>query len=208
MTVTLIYAPSAAYTGGFTTALNQLSQSKRYLHQLVAKGHPEPSAPREQPVKKSGVPSWHDSDGSTKGNGNFQISKVRVADIVCIQDLCPSDSMSFTAQWTILLLSSDVLQERRYEANLMTCLLFYPHLMARIASASTLTTMLEGLASVFLQVAEFKGSTKLGSFTSFLFAWSDFNASSHVYLKLLLAWYHVLCKRSPHYCINIAAVFL
>ena len=40
------------------------------------------------------------------------------------------------------------------------------NLQARIASASTLATMLEGPASVFLQVAEFKGSTKLGSFTS------------------------------------------
>nr|GEU72704.1 hypothetical protein [Tanacetum cinerariifolium] len=107
-----------------------------------------------------------DSDGSTKGSGNFRSSKVRVAAIVCIQDLCRSDPKSFTAQWTILLPSSDVLQARRYEANLMTCLLFDPHLKARIASASTLATMLEGPASVFLQVAEFKGSTKLGSFTS------------------------------------------
>ncbi|GJU17487.1 HEAT repeat-containing protein 6 isoform X1 [Tanacetum coccineum] len=107
-----------------------------------------------------------DSDGSTKGSVNFRSSKVRVAAIVCIQDLCRSDPKSFTAQWTILLPSSDVLQARRYEANLMTCLLFDPHLKARIASASTLATMLEGPASVFLQVAEFKGSTKLGSFTS------------------------------------------
>ncbi|GKD88707.1 truncated transcription factor CAULIFLOWER A-like protein, partial [Tanacetum coccineum] len=50
-----------------------------------------------------------------QGSGNFQSSKVRVAAIVCIfvrKDLCRSDSMSFTAQWTILLLSSDVLQVR------------------------------------------------------------------------------------------------
>ncbi|KAK9076613.1 hypothetical protein SSX86_004947 [Deinandra increscens subsp. villosa] len=107
-----------------------------------------------------------DSDGSTRGIGNFRSSKVRVAAIVCIQDLCRSDPKSFTAQWTILLPSSDVLQARRYEANLMTCLLFDPYLKARIASASTLATMLEGPASVFLQVAEYKESTKMGSFTA------------------------------------------
>lgn len=83
--------------------------------------------------------------------------------------------------------------DRRYEANLMTCLLYDPYLkvfinvgfihscvffylsrdafnmygfQARIASASTLATMLEGPASVFLQVAEYKESTKLGSFTA------------------------------------------
>ncbi|XP_076881431.1 uncharacterized protein LOC143529544 [Bidens hawaiensis] len=107
-----------------------------------------------------------DSDGSVKGTSNFRSSKVRVAAVVCIQDLCRSDPKSFTAQWTILLPSSDVLQARRYEANLMTCLLFDPYLKARIASASTLATMLEGPASVFLQVAEYKESTKLGSFTA------------------------------------------
>ncbi|KAI3787534.1 hypothetical protein L1987_42072 [Smallanthus sonchifolius] len=107
-----------------------------------------------------------DSDGSAKGISNFRSSKVRVAAIVCIQDLCRSDPKSFTAQWIILLPSSDVLQARRYEANLMTCLLYDPYLKARIASASTLATMLEGPASVFLQVAEFKESTKLGSFTA------------------------------------------
>nr|XP_043638828.1 HEAT repeat-containing protein 6 isoform X2 [Erigeron canadensis] len=107
-----------------------------------------------------------DSDGSVKGVSNFRSSKVRVAAIVCIQDLCRSDPKSFTSQWTILLPSSDVLQARRYEANLMTCLLFDPYLKARVASASTLATMLEGPASVFLQVAEYKESTKLGSFTA------------------------------------------
>ncbi|KAJ9549714.1 hypothetical protein OSB04_022257 [Centaurea solstitialis] len=107
-----------------------------------------------------------DSDGSAKGISNYRSSKVRVAAIVCIQDLCRSDPKSFTAQWTILLPSSDVLQARRYEANLMTCLLFDPYLKARVASASTLATMLEGPASVFLQVAEYKESTKLGSFTA------------------------------------------
>ncbi|KAL4570566.1 hypothetical protein LXL04_026222 [Taraxacum kok-saghyz] len=109
---------------------------------------------------------FSDSDGSVKGTGSFRTSKVRVAAIVCIQDLCRSDPKSFTAQWTILLPSSDVLQARRYEANLMTCLLYDPYLKARIASASTLATMLEGPASVFLQVAEYKESTKSGSFTA------------------------------------------
>ncbi|GMP35299.1 hypothetical protein CsSME_00007790 [Camellia sinensis var. sinensis] len=62
----------------------------------------------------------------------------------------------------MLLPSSDVLQPRKYEATLMTCLLFDPYLKARIAAASTLVAMLDGPASV----AELKESTKCGSFTA------------------------------------------
>ncbi|KAM1339707.1 hypothetical protein ACFX2I_038454 [Malus domestica] len=109
---------------------------------------------------------YSDSDGSIKDTDNIQKSKVRVAAIVCIQDLCQADSKSFTSQWTLLLPTSDVLQPRKYEATLMTCLLFDPYLKARLASASTLEAMLDGPSSVFLQVAEFKESSKRGSFTS------------------------------------------
>jgi hypothetical protein len=35
---------------------------------------------------------------------------------------------------------------------------------ARIASASALEVMLDGPSSIFLQVAEYKGSSKFGSF--------------------------------------------
>ncbi|XP_048445342.1 uncharacterized protein LOC103950747 isoform X2 [Pyrus x bretschneideri] len=109
---------------------------------------------------------YSDSDGSIKDTDNIQKSKVRVAATVCIQDLCQADSKSFTSQWTLLLPTSDVLQPRKYEATLMTCLLFDPYLKARLASASTLEAMLDGPSSVFLQVAEFKESSKRGSFTS------------------------------------------
>lgn len=109
---------------------------------------------------------YSDSDGSIKETENIQKSKVRVAAIVCIQDLCQADSKSFTSQWTLLLPTSDVLQPRKYEATLMTCLLFDPYLKARISSASTLEAMLDGPSSVFLQVAEFKESSKRGSFTA------------------------------------------
>jgi len=83
-------------------------------------------------------------------------------------DLCRGEPKIFTAQWTMLLPSSDVLQprNRKYEATLMTCLLFDPYLKARMASGSTLVAMLDGHASVFLQVAEYKESTKCGSFTA------------------------------------------
>ncbi|KAM2228062.1 hypothetical protein ACFXTI_014799 [Malus domestica] len=107
---------------------------------------------------------YGDSDGSIKDTDNIQKSKVRVAAIVCIQDLCQADSKSFTSQWTLLLPTSDVLRPRKYEATLMTCLLFDPYLKARVASASTLEAMLDGPSSVFLQVAEFKESSKRGSF--------------------------------------------
>lgn len=111
---------------------------------------------------------YSDSDGSAKDADNIRCSKARVAAIVCIQDLCRGDPKIFTAQWTMLLPSSDVLQprNRKYEATLMTCLLFDPYLKARMASASTLVAMLDGPASVFLQVAEYKESTKCGSFTA------------------------------------------
>lgn len=107
-----------------------------------------------------------DSDGPTIGAHNIHCCKARVAAIVCIQDLCRVDPKLFTAQWTMLLPATDVLQPRRYEATLMTSLLFDPYFKARIASASTLISMLDGPASVFLQVAEYKDSVKRGSFTS------------------------------------------
>ncbi|PRQ16798.1 hypothetical protein RchiOBHm_Chr7g0188131 [Rosa chinensis] len=109
---------------------------------------------------------YSDSDGSLKDTESIQKSKVRVAAIVCIQDLCQADSKSFSSQWTLLLPTSDVLQPRKFEATLMTCLLFDPYLKARVASASTLEAMLDGPSSVFLQVAEFKESSKRGSFTA------------------------------------------
>ncbi|XP_019198974.1 PREDICTED: HEAT repeat-containing protein 6 [Ipomoea nil] len=107
-----------------------------------------------------------DSDGSGKDGCYVRYAKTRLAAILCIQDLCRADPKSFTTQWTNLLPSSDVLQPRRYEATLMSCLLFDPYMKARITSASTIRAMLDAPSSVFLQVAEFKESTKLGSFTA------------------------------------------
>ncbi|KAM7531528.1 hypothetical protein LguiB_034938 [Lonicera macranthoides] len=109
---------------------------------------------------------YSDSDGSAKDAYNVCSSKARVAAIVCIQDLCRADPKLFTAQWTMLLPSSDVLQPRMSEPTLSMCLLFDPYLKARIAAASTLATMLDGPASVFLQVAEYRQSSKCGSFTA------------------------------------------
>ncbi|XP_055822666.1 uncharacterized protein LOC129891362 isoform X2 [Solanum dulcamara] len=105
-----------------------------------------------------------DSDGSGRGTCNTSYGKTRLAAIICIQDLCLADPKSFTAQWTMLLPSSDVLQPRRYEATLMSCLLFDPFLKARVAAASAIRAMLDAPSSVFLQVAEFKESAKCGSF--------------------------------------------
>ncbi|KAJ8562353.1 hypothetical protein K7X08_011644 [Anisodus acutangulus] len=105
-----------------------------------------------------------DSDGSGRGTCNTLYAKTRLAAIICIQDLCLADPKSFTAQWTMLLPSSDVLQPRRYEATLMSCLLFDPFVKTRVAAASAIRAMLDAPSSVFLQVAEFKESTKCGSF--------------------------------------------
>lgn len=106
------------------------------------------------------------SDGDGSENGRAQNSRVRVAAITCIQDLCQADSKSLSMQWSLLLPTSDVLQPRMHDATLMTCLLFDPCLKARMASASALVVMLDGLSSIFLQVAEYKESNKFGSFTA------------------------------------------
>eukprot|EP00256_Glycine_max_P062543 XP_014632027.1 uncharacterized protein LOC100778359 isoform X4 [Glycine max] len=107
---------------------------------------------------------FSDGDGSAKESGRVQNSRVRVASITCIQDLCQADSKSLSMQWSLLLPTSDVLQPRMHDATLMTCLLFDPCLKPRMASASTLVAMLDGLSSIFLQVAEYKESNKFGSF--------------------------------------------
>ncbi|XP_042948175.1 HEAT repeat-containing protein 6 isoform X2 [Carya illinoinensis] len=127
---------------------------------------------------------YSDSDGFVQDTETVRKAKVRVAAIVCIQvssqhhflkkvaaivciqDLCQADSKSFTTQWTLLLPTSDVLQPRKFEATLMTCLMYDPYLKARIASASALAVILDGPSSIFLQVAEYKGSSKFGSFTA------------------------------------------
>ncbi|PON93043.1 Armadillo-type fold containing protein [Trema orientale] len=109
---------------------------------------------------------YSDSDGSVNDTDSVQKLRVRIAALDCIKDLCQADSKSFTSQWMLLLPTSDVLQPRKFEATLMTCLLFDPYLKARIASASTLAVMLDGPSSVFLQIAEYKETSKSGSFTA------------------------------------------
>ncbi|XP_062105137.1 uncharacterized protein LOC133816845 isoform X2 [Humulus lupulus] len=109
---------------------------------------------------------FSDSDASVKDTDSALKLRVRIAALDCIKDLCQADSKSFTTQWTLLLPTCDVLQPRKFEATLMTCLLFDPYLKARIASASTLAVMLDGPSSVFLQVAEYKEPSKSVSFTA------------------------------------------
>ncbi|KAL6526451.1 hypothetical protein OROGR_015541 [Orobanche gracilis] len=57
-----------------------------------------------------------DNDGSVIDNCGAQFAKARLAAILCIQfcwkDLCRADPKSFTAQWTMLLPSNDVLHPR------------------------------------------------------------------------------------------------
>ncbi|GFP81254.1 heat repeat-containing protein 6 [Phtheirospermum japonicum] len=94
-----------------------------------------------------------DNDGSVIDNCGAQFAKARLAAILCIQDLCRADPKSFTAQWTMLLPSNDVLQHRKYETTLMSCLLFDPNLKVRIAAGSSIMALLDGPASVSLQDA-------------------------------------------------------
>ncbi|KAG6605627.1 HEAT repeat-containing protein 6, partial [Cucurbita argyrosperma subsp. sororia] len=109
--------------------------------------------------------SDHDSDGQVRDTDIIQNGKVRVAAIICIQDLCQVDPKAFTSQWTLLLPTRDVLLPRKFDATLMTCLLFDPSLKAQIASAAALVVMLDRTTTISLQIAEYKDPTKCGSFT-------------------------------------------
>ncbi|WVZ95042.1 hypothetical protein U9M48_040848 [Paspalum notatum var. saurae] len=107
-----------------------------------------------------------DSDGFAKNGDRFRSSKARLAAILCIQDICHADPKLLTSQWPVLLPENDVLQQRKYQATLMTCLLFDPITKVRVEAASTIAAMLEGQALVLSQVAEYKESSKRGSFTT------------------------------------------
>ncbi|XP_051138012.1 uncharacterized protein LOC127256192 isoform X2 [Andrographis paniculata] len=108
-----------------------------------------------------------DNDGSLSDNCAAPFAETRLAAILCIQDLCKADPKLFTSQWTMLLPSTDVLQHKKYETTLMSCLLYDPYLKVRIAAGSAIVVMLDGPASVSLQVAEFRDNHKCGSFTTF-----------------------------------------
>ncbi|XP_062195572.1 uncharacterized protein LOC133898826 [Phragmites australis] len=107
-----------------------------------------------------------DSDGYAKNGDRFRSSKARLAAILCIQDICRADPKLLTSLWPLLLPENDVLQQRKYQATLMTCLIFDPITKVRVEAASTVAAMLEGQALVLTQVAEYKGSSKCGSFTT------------------------------------------
>ncbi|KAG2581595.1 hypothetical protein PVAP13_6KG059300 [Panicum virgatum] len=107
-----------------------------------------------------------DSDGYAKSGDRFRSSKARLAAILCIQDICRADPKLLTSQWPVLLPENDVLQQRKHQATLMTCLIFDPIAKVRVEAASTIATMLEGQALVLMQVAEYKESSKRGSFTT------------------------------------------
>ncbi|EOA36559.1 hypothetical protein CARUB_v10011700mg [Capsella rubella] len=61
---------------------------------------------------------FSDSGCSARDSYCAQSSKVRIAAIVCIQDLCQADSNSFTPQWMTLFPTSDVLKPRKFEVTL------------------------------------------------------------------------------------------
>ncbi|OAY78821.1 HEAT repeat-containing protein 6 [Ananas comosus] len=107
-----------------------------------------------------------DSDGYAKIGDRFRSSKARLAAISCIQDLCHADPKLLTSLWSLLLPEKDVLEPRKYQATLMTSLIFDPVMKIRIEAASTIAAMVEGHAVVLSQVAEYKETSKCGSFTT------------------------------------------
>ncbi|XP_072966428.1 uncharacterized protein [Typha angustifolia] len=107
-----------------------------------------------------------DSDGYANIEDPFRSSKARLAAVACIQDLCHADPKLLTSLWPLLLPENDVLQLRKYQANLMTSLIFDPVIKIRMEAASAIAAMLDGHALVLSQVAEFKESSKRGSFTT------------------------------------------
>ncbi|KAL1823511.1 hypothetical protein ACET3Z_010289 [Daucus carota] len=159
-----------------------VSSQKKQDDTNKSKKHPTNSGPYKPPhLRKSKSNQNHevsspdlmssdsdysDSDGSPSEAFNIYSSKARVAAIVCMQDLCRADLKSITSQWTMVLPTSDVLQLRKCDTNLMTCLLFDPYIKARLACASTLAAMLDAPVSVFLQMAEYREPTKRESYMS------------------------------------------
>ncbi|XP_010934593.1 uncharacterized protein [Elaeis guineensis] len=128
-----------------------------------------PSSSDGEPSKYSFASSdsdHSDSDGPVKEGDRYRSSKVRLAAIVCIQDLCHGDPKWLTSLWTLLLPENDVLQQRKYQPTLMTCMIFDPVMKIRIGSATTIASMLDKHSSVLLQVAEYRDASKCGSFTT------------------------------------------
>ncbi|CAK7357536.1 unnamed protein product [Dovyalis caffra] len=113
-----------------------------------------------------------DRDVSGKDADGIQSSKVRVAAIVCIKGMRvgirEGDGKGMRIMsFTVLVLNK---KGREVEKNIapmpLSCLRDSSKMenRARIASASTMAVMLDGPSSVFMQVAEYKESTKWGSF--------------------------------------------
>ncbi|XP_042036103.1 HEAT repeat-containing protein 6-like isoform X2 [Salvia splendens] len=127
-----------------------------------------------------------DNDGSVIDNSKAYLAKARLAAIICVQDLSRADPKLFTAQWTMLLPSNDVLQYRKYDTTLMSCFLSDPSLKVRIAAASTIMAMLDGPASVSLQVAELKEHSRHGSFTTLS------SSLGHILMQLHSGTLHVI----------------
>lgn len=135
------------------------------LQQTVSQTTETSSDHDSSPLEFSSSDSdYSDGEGALKDFDNVRSCKARVAAINCIQDLCEADPKAFIAQWTMLLPTTDVLQPRKYEATLMTCLLFDPVLKVRLVSASAIASLLEEPSSVALQVAEYRESAKCGSY--------------------------------------------
>ncbi|KAL8142683.1 hypothetical protein V2J09_015715 [Rumex salicifolius] len=109
---------------------------------------------------------YSDNERSADGSQPARSRKARAAAILCIQDLCEADPKAFAAQWTMLLPTNDVLHPRKCETTLMACLMFDPHVKVRLAAASAIAAMIEGASSVVLQVAEYKDSSRYGSYMS------------------------------------------
>ncbi|KAG6418405.1 hypothetical protein SASPL_120609 [Salvia splendens] len=143
------------------------NQQRKHEESLVSSGHEFISSDSD----------CSDNDGSVMDNSKACLAKARLAAIICVQDLCRADPKLFTTQWTMLLPSNDELQHRLSMLSFASCLLyavelryellsFRPFIKVRIVAASTIMAMLDGPASVSLQVAEFKEHSKHGSFTT------------------------------------------
>lgn len=133
---------------------------------------------------------YSDNERSADGSQPARSRKARAAAILCIQDLCEADPKAFTAQWTMLLPTNDVLHPRKCEKTLMACLMFDPHVKVRLAAASAIAAMLEGASSVVLQVAEFKDSNRCGSYLSLS------SSLGHILMQLHTGILHLIAREA------------
>eukprot|EP00210_Caulerpa_lentillifera_P000129 g124.t1 len=92
---------------------------------------------------------------SSSVHDRFRSSRVRAAALAFVQKICQVDGKSVHRYWTNLLPLRQPLQRSPSKPHLINVLLYDPHPQVRIASATTISTLMEGKSQKgFISIAE------------------------------------------------------